>query len=139
MTHQMMTHEGRRSRTRNETDAYEAARQQYIFEMKVVDLKWDPLVYDIIPHGVQTAEQDTVVNFMFKCENFDRVLCKERFSRNRLAAQKRELERYAAEVGPGWECTHNKKAMLEYLDKCKDIDQFTSKAGHYERVLAIGD
>jgi len=133
-----MTREGVWARTRNETDAYEAARQQYNFEMKAVDLKWDPLVYDIIPHGVQTAEQDLIVTFMFKCEDFDRVLCKERWSMNRLAAYQIELERYAAEVGPGWECTHKRKAMLEYLEKCRDLDQFTSKAGHYERVFAIG-
>ena len=113
--------------------------KQLYLEMKAVSLKWDPLVEDIISYGVRTAEQDTAVNYMFKCEDFDRGLCKERFSRNRLAAQQMELERYAAEVGPGWECTHNRKAMLEYLDKCKDLDQFTSKAGHYERVLAIGD
>ena len=134
-----MTQEGLDERTHNEQYARRVAINQRQLELNAVSLKWDPLVSAIIPHGVQTAEQDTVVNFMFKCEDFDRGLCKERFSLNRLAAQQMELERYAAEVGPGWECTHNRKAMLEYLDKCKDLDQFTSKAGHYERVLAIGD
>jgi len=133
-----MTQEGMEQRTHNEIYARSVAMNQYLLELKAVRLKWDPLVSAIIPHGIQTAEQDTVVNFIFKCENEARFLCRERFSRNRLAAQQIELDRYAAEVGPGCECTHNREDMLEYLDQCKNLDQFTSKAGHYERMLAIG-